>query len=359
MRRRPGRADRGARRLAGGLLLIAGLAACAAAPGPAGPAIPQPSVAEAAPPAPAPRPRAVPDPRPAVPAIPAHPVVGPLAVPTAACPARVTAYETAERLGGLSGLAWDAAAGVFVAIADDAGVYRIRVGDDAVSADPLGLLADTAPPRTGTWRDAEALAPLGPAGWAVSFERNHRVWIYPAGADGLIAGPPVDRPIPDAWRALAANTGVEALAADGAGGLIAIEEGSPFTLGSRAVWWLAADGQTTRGRYRGGAGFVPGDATRAPDGSLLVLERRPTGFASFTSRVVRLAADGPDLAVAETLLALPDGIPAVNFEGLAVAADGADWRVLLASDDDDDRGTVLVTARLQGCGRPEGTANGP
>jgi len=113
--------------------------------------------------------------------------------------------------------------------------------------------------------DAEGLALLPDGRLAVSFEQQHRIWIYDLTAGPASAATPGPE-IPQARR-LRANEGLEALAAaDGA--LFAGAERSPE--GGESWWWrLASDPIETSG---------PHPAPISPAFSLVALDRLPPAF---------------------------------------------------------------------------------
>lgn len=175
--------------------------------------------------------------------------------------------------------------------------------------------------------DAEGLA-RGPDGTLhVSFEARHRVWSYPD-----IAGPAVPLPRhPDADR-LQNNSGLEALAIDGDGALMAIPERSgrldrPFPI------TRFADGRWTHWYHlrRDGPFLVTG-ADFGPDGALYLLERHFAGI-GFQSRIRRFVF-GPDgVAAEETLMQSRTG-RYDNLEGISVWRDTSGAiRITTISDD--------------------------
>lgn len=200
-----------------------------------------------------------------------------------------------------------------------------------IVAAPVQALPDTqGQPQPEGMHDAEGLAMANDGRLFVSYEYDHRVWAYPtADADSAVA-----LPRPRAFRSLQTNSGLEALAIDGAGRLYAVPErsgalGRPFP-----VWvftpatqsWRAAQNLPRRG------GFLPVGADFGPDGLFYLLEREFTGW-GFRSRVRRfdLAATGDlhEKTLLETSVLRHD-----NLEGIAVWRDisGA-LRLTMVSDD--------------------------
>ena len=175
---------------------------------------------------------------------------------------------------------------------------------------------------TGFAADSEGLAVNASDGVAVSFEGYHRVWRF--GRDGAgTARLPLFPPM----SGLPTNSGVEALAVDASGRLLALPEepqGKSFPVWrwGGAAWSLAFTVPRRGPMKMVGADF-------GPDGRLYLLERRLTPL-GFRSRVRRVEADGTGEA---TLLETPPGRHG-NLEGLAVWRDaGGAIRLTMVSDD--------------------------
>ena len=252
-----------------------------------------------------------------------------------------------------------------IEVADD-GMHFMAIGDNAqtltgaLRRDPDGRITGVdldgpigglvGPDGVPLWRkklrqftDSEGLARLPDGGYAVSFENDNRVWIYPA--DG---GPPTVTPAHPFFARLGRNTGLEALAVDTTGALWAIPE--KFGRGDTVPVFRYADGAwdvafdlPLRGRYRAtGADFDD-------EGRLYVLERDFRIPFGFQTRIRRLTL-GPDgIAGEETLLETRLG-ERDNLEGIALwrGGDGA-LRMTLVSDDNNSRffqQTELVEYRL-------------
>ncbi|ALL12338.1 esterase-like activity of phytase family protein [Caulobacter henricii] len=143
----------------------------------------------------------------------------------------ITSAET-SRLHGLSDLAI-AADGGLVAVTDDGDLFQARLVLDAggrlvglTDGKLEGLKGPDGQALQGKDRgDAEGLAMLANGDRLVSFERDHRVWLYPAAG-----GPP--RPAPKPATVFPYNEGMEALAAYPAAGpdayLVGGEEGETW-----------------------------------------------------------------------------------------------------------------------------------
>ena len=128
----------------------------------------------------------------------------------------ITSPDT-TRLHGLSDLKIGAN-GALLAISDDGDLFEARLKLDKAGR-LVGLTdgklsglkgLDGQPLPSKDWADAEGLAVLTNGDWLVSFERNHRVWLYPALPNGGLGLPrAVNKPattFPD-------NEGMEALTA--------------------------------------------------------------------------------------------------------------------------------------------------
>lgn len=168
--------------------------------------------------------------------------------------------------------------------------------------------------------DAEGLAVLPGGDRLVSFERDHRIWLYPAGG-----GRPRAVPHPDAT--FPSNEGMEALTA------AADIADDAYVVGAEAT------GETWTCRLSAPA-CVKGASVAMPADFGLVAIKRVTGISAFLlraydeqrgARVSLQVVRGTDV-VARMDLAAP--VTVDNFEGLAIVqkADGA-FRFYLCSDD--------------------------
>lgn len=129
----------------------------------------------------------------------------------------VLTSATTARLHGLSDLAVGAD-GQLMAITDDGDLFEARIQLDAsgrlagVSDGKLRPLPglDGRPLQGKQQADAEGLAVLPNGDRLVSFERDHRIWVYPVQPDGGWGTP---RPAPKPATVFPDNEGMEALAA--------------------------------------------------------------------------------------------------------------------------------------------------
>ena len=168
--------------------------------------------------------------------------------------------------------------------------------------------------------DAEGLASLA-AGRLVSFEHDHRIWLYPVGG-----GPP--RPAPSPTAAFPDNQGLEALAADPARGADAYVAGAE------------ASGETWLCRLTSGCAAGPKIAKPADMGLVAAVRVGPDRMAWLLRGYDPLRGNRVELRVTDDALRRVDELrierPATvdNFEGLA-AVPRRDGRVrfYMLSDD--------------------------
>lgn len=234
--------------------------------------------------------------------------------------------------GGFSGLEVTPDGTGFLALSDSGATLAGRLVRDgagqivAIEADPPVMLHDSAGRVVrDPLDDAEGLASAPGGGVFVSFELEHRIAFYPsrdAAARGLVA--------PRAFRELAPNGGIEALALAPDGALLTFPE--------------VGAGVIAVHRYRGGAWDRPFDLGRdgawrpvgadfGPDGRLYLLERDFWGLIGFRSRVRRITLAGERVLADEVLLATRAGRHD-NLEGIAVWRDAAGAiRLTMIADD--------------------------
>lgn len=237
--------------------------------------------------------------------------------------------------GGLSALRISPDGTQFVAIADRGrrvtGRLSYRPDGDLAAAHELSLapLLDVdGAPLHGAASDSEGLALLGPwpgQGWVVSLERDHRLLRYGPALAGVT---PQRLNAPAELVDLPLNSGLETLLSLADGRLLMIAEGER---NGRHPAWIGRPSDWTRFDYQGTPPFLPVDATRLPDGGLLVLERRVGLLGGWGSRFVHITpqalaagtAPGAVLTGQEIgRLDVPMNVE--NFEGIDVrqTADG-------------------------------------
>jgi hypothetical protein len=198
--------------------------------------------------------------------------------------------------------------------------------------------------------DSESLTRLADGALVVGFERDHRLWRYPAGANPL-AGQPEAIPVPAQLAALRGNNGIEALATLADGALLAIAEGRTEEATSPAFLWRG--GAWSELVYPRVAGFRPTGATTLPGGDLLVIERSFNLFDGVAIRLQRIAAARirPGATLSGTTLAvLRRPLTLDNMEGVAARRGAAGETLLYLISDDNFRPlqrTLLLVFALE------------
>lgn len=236
------------------------------------------------------------------------------------------------RLHGLSDLVLTPGDGI-LSVTDDGGdLLTATLTLDADGA-PAGLSdvrltaqsgLDGAPLKDKAWTDAEGLTRLRNGDRLVSFEREHRVWRYPAAG-----GPPVAAPMPP--TVMAENDGMEGLAA------------AP-TVGADAYWVGVEPGDIWFCRLKSGCEAVTGlpvppmgmrisSLATGPGGELVILHHvYIPGFGSRIQVSVIRDPRGAKTLIGRFELQTPLTID--NLEGIAVQKrPHGEWRLYLLSDD--------------------------
>ncbi len=242
--------------------------------------------------------------------------------------------QPGDWFGGFSGLDLHDDGLGLVAVTDRATLVTARLVRDAAGAitavDDLSVthLNDSrGRPLVAPDRDAEGLAILSGGGFALSFENNSRVMIHdrPDAPGEFVRNINVMRP-------LQANSGLEALAVDPMGRLVAIPERSGTTTRPFAVWRLE-DGRWRQAfRIERQGGFLVVGADYGPDGRLYVLEREFTGF-GFASRLRRFPLQPVYDEPGEVLFTTRTGTHD-NLESVAIWRDSVGrLRATMVSDD--------------------------
>lgn len=260
------------------------------------------------------------------------------------------------RFGGWSALAVGGPDGTqLTAVSDEGAWLTARLVYDA-----RGFLQDVGDARIGVlhspsgrplvgkeFQDAESLAVLPDGSMVVGFERQHRLWKFPAGGTPLDNPPMPMRTPKDLYKA-PLNGGIEALGALWDGRLFALTE-----------YWIDKD--VVRGWLGGGAGwwpigyrfegaFRPSDAGVMPNDDLAVLERAYNPSRGITGiRVARVRTrdlhKGAKLK-GEVLAELKPPLTVDNFEGIACRAGASGETLLYLISDNNfspDQRTLLLT----------------
>lgn len=187
--------------------------------------------------------------------------------------------------------------------------------------------------------DSESLTRLADGALVVGFERDHRLWRYPAGPNPLV-GHPEAFPVPAKLAALGRNSGIEALATLADGALLAIAEGRRDEAASPAFLWRG--GAWSELVYPRVPGFRPTGATTLPGGDLLVIERSFNLFDGVAIRLQRIAAAAIRAGAAlrgTTLAVLRRPLTLDNMEGVAARRGAAGETLLYLISDDNFRAT--------------------
>lgn len=268
-----------------------------------------------------------------------------------------------HHFGGLSGLSIDPDGSRMLAISDRGAWVGARlihdsegrlVGIGAAEIIPLGdSQGDYLHGRMG---DAEDIADLANGGYAVSFERRHRVAVYPG--DPFMPGN--NRGVvlrsPEALIDAPDNKGIEALVEIAPGRLLAVTEGmvasdSPGDVRLRG--WLISENEAPAAlSYAVTGPLRPTALAKIPGGDLLVLERSFSLIAGLRVRLLRLdaASVAPGATLRPVEIANFGGAPTVdNFEGLAVRRDAQGRLLVYMVSDDNFKGfqrTLLMQFEL-------------
>jgi hypothetical protein len=246
-----------------------------------------------------------------------------------------------SRFGGWSGLRLNADKTRFTAVSDRGAWLEARLVFDGagnlagVREARIGDLIDLAGRRL-RWplTDSEGLARQDDGSFIVSFERRHRLWLYPA-AEPPFSRPPRALATPPRLSEAPLNGGIEAVAVLKDGRLFAIAE--ELRDDNANVAWIGDGKSWQMLRYRPGLSFLPTDVVQMDDGDVLVLERRFSFAGVPGGRVVRVKysdiqpgalVTGEELAVLEWPLVLD------NYEGIATATGARGETIVYIMSDD-------------------------
>ena len=248
--------------------------------------------------------------------------------------------DKAAHFGGLSDLDVQPD-GHFIAVEDEGELVRGRIVTDAkgrlvglsgVTKAPLTNLTGAALSGSKSDSDSEGLAVWPNGDLMVSFERNHRIWLYPAGGGAPRAVPSPDAPFPD-------NDGMEALALDPASGPDAYLVGRED---SRETWTCRLSAPCVPYLRVGKGAYGKLVAARPlPGGRWAFLFRDFSAVGGVTSRLAITDRAGTELDL--LTIARPANVD--NTEGVAALPrpDGS-IRFYLISDDNfaDNQRTLLL-----------------
>ncbi len=230
------------------------------------------------------------------------------------------------RFGGLSGLALSKDGDLLYAVSDRGYWLTARLHHDSQgvlrgidSWQIASLLAPSGSVLKRSMRDAEALIRDRDGSFIVGFERNPRLWRYPASREAF-ALPPRPLPLPPDLLKAPSNGGLEAVAILPDRRLVLITERYKNDNGT-TKGWLMNKNRFSSISYLQSDGFEPTDISPLPNGDLILLERRYNLLRGAIVRVRRLPATGirPGAHLkGEELAVLKAPFEVDNFEGLAV-----------------------------------------
>ncbi|TQV73295.1 hypothetical protein FKG95_25075 [Denitrobaculum tricleocarpae] len=237
--------------------------------------------------------------------------------------------------GGLSSLLVSDDLSRLTAASDDGQWFQAKLTYD--SNGRLTGLSDAAmipitglngqPLRDKGERDAESLTRHASGDLLVSFERNHRVWRYPADPFTNKKAPTA-LPTPLPLTTTFGNGGIESLVTLKDGRVLAITEAQELRGGANQVAAYLWDGKVPKSdktwavlRFQREGKFKPTGAARLPNGDILVLERSYTPIIGVAMRLRRIAeADiGPGKTLkGEELAVIRPPLAVDNMEGIDV-----------------------------------------
>jgi hypothetical protein len=251
-----------------------------------------------------------------------------------------------DRFGGWSDLSVSADGTRLIAISDrgfwlEATLIYDGPNLKSIASPRLGPLINMRgrPLLRTTVADAEGLAAYPDGSFLVSFERLHRLWLYPA-ADPLFSIPPRQVPSPARLREAPLNAGIEGVVRLSGGRLLALTE--DLHDGRYHVGWLGNGVTWDEVHYRARYEFKPTGLAEFPAGTfaagdVLMLERRFTIIDGASGRLAHvrrgdIRPGAPFEGVEVGLLHPP--LTADNFEGVAIArGPGNTARIYIISDD--------------------------
>ena len=267
-----------------------------------------------------------------------------------------------ERFGGLSGIAI-AGDGLRMLAVSDVGLWVAAslIHDRAGTLIGIGEAEITAmgdadgDPLTGRLGDAEAIALLADGRFGVSFERRHRIALYPGypftpgdNRGALLTPPPALLDAPN-------NKGVEALIEVEPGRLLAVTEGLFSGVERLRGWLISSDDPEAEPEaltYKTEGELRPTAFAKIPGGDVLAIERAYSIAGGLDVRLVRFAAAAvvPGAVLRPVEIArFEHSLTADNFEGLAVRRDDRDRILVYMVSDDNFSGfqrTLLMQFQL-------------
>lgn len=238
------------------------------------------------------------------------------------------------RFGGLSAIDLAPDGLRFVVVSDSAAFFfgRFTRGTRgevtaAKVGPPVFPLSHHGTPLEDWMDDAEGVALAPGGGFYVSYESHDRIVRY--GRDGREW---IEEYWPPVFQTFTINKGIEALAIDAKGRLLAIPEVPPEG-GDTPVYRIRGQEADMAFILRRDRNWAPTGADFGPDGRLYLLERDFWPLLGFSSRVRRITLSG-DRVSADEVIWQSDPGRHDNLEGLAAWRDAAGAiRLTLVSDD--------------------------
>lgn len=248
-----------------------------------------------------------------------------------------------KRFGGLSGLVVTEDGARLLAVSDMGDWLSARLLYDqagrlaGIDDGMMGRLVgrDVRPlAHRRSEQDAESLTALSNGDLIVTFERQHRIWRYPA-SDPPFARPPQPIGNPPEIESAPPNEGIEAFSVLSDGTYFAVAEGLAHPGGGLMAW--TGDGTRWRTMAFAPQGtFRPTDAKATASGDVMVIERRfnPIEGAGVRLRLIaRTAIQSTDMLAGDELAVLAPPMAVDNFEGLALRRSPSETLIYILSDD--------------------------
>lgn len=262
----------------------------------------------------------------------------------------INLYAKSPFFGGYSALVMDPSGKSLLAISDAGTWFRADVDYDGrklkgLSDATIGPILDRngKPLASNRSRDAEGIAlargDIARGAAYVSFERDHRILLYPFTAASF--GPPQGalRLPPEAKR-MNSNRGVEAVAPIRAGkrrGTIVVFSERLLDKNGNLRGWLIGRSRPEPIALKNVGGFDITDAAPLPDGGIVLLERRFRFSEGVKMRIRRIGAKElrpGALIVGEVLLQATDAYNIDNMEAIAAYRSAAGETILTLMSDD-------------------------
>ena len=264
------------------------------------------------------------------------------------------------RFGGWSSLRLGADGTRLTAISDEGMWMTARIVHDGagfltgLEGAEIGPLLDLGgkPLEGKDNRDSESCAVLPDGSFVVGFEREHRLWRYPA-HDGKPEGIPSPVPSPPGLAGAPFNGGIESLVALPRGRLFALTE--YWIQNGLITGWISGPDDWQPLGYRFERALRPSDACLIPSGDLVVLERAynpDRGIVGARLRQISKDALKPGAALGGRLIAdIAPPLTMDNFEGIDCRKGRHGTPVLYVISDDNfnpEQRTLLLMYGLNG-----------